>query len=47
LHNWKISLETGEALGEDRGCVPTIPVRVDAGRVLISRSAMVTVARAA
>ena len=30
----------GEALGEDEGCVPTIPVRVDAGRILISRMAM-------
>lgn len=47
LHNWKISLETGEALGEDRGCVPTIPVKVDSGRVLISRMVMVSVARAA
>jgi len=40
LHNWRISLSTGEALGEDEGCVPTIPVKVDAGRVLISRVAM-------
>jgi len=47
LHNWRISLATGEALGEDRGCVPTIPVRVDAGRVLISRVAMLATAAAA
>ncbi len=40
LHNWRISLSTGEALGEDEGCVPTIPVKVDAGRILISRVAM-------
>ena len=40
LHNWRISLVSGEALGEDEGCVPTIPVRVDAGRILISRMAM-------
>ena len=40
LHNWRISLSTGEALGEDKGCVPTIPVKIDAGRVLISRLAM-------
>ena len=40
LHNWRISLSTGEALGEDKGCVPTIPVKIDAGRVLISRMAM-------
>ena len=33
LHNWRISLRSGEALGEDEGCVPTIPVKVDAGRI--------------
>ncbi len=40
LHNWRISLATGQALGEDKGCTPTIMVRTDAGRVLLSRSAM-------
>ena len=39
LHSWRISLITGEALGEDRGCVPVIPVRIDAGRILIGRAA--------
>jgi len=38
LHNWRISLATGEALGEDKGCTPTIPVKVDGGRVLLCRS---------
>jgi nitrite reductase (NADH) small subunit len=38
LHNWRISLLTGEALGEDRGCTPTIPVKVDGGRVLLCRT---------
>jgi nitrite reductase (NADH) small subunit len=47
LHNWRISLATGDALGEDKGCVPTIPVRIDAGRILISRMAMVATAMAA
>lgn len=47
LHNWRISLETGEALGDDRGCVPTIPVRIETGRVLLLRTAVVTTARAA
>ncbi|MGK6356754.1 nitrite reductase small subunit NirD [Sphingomonas sp. DT-207] len=37
LHNWRISLITGEALGEDRGCTPVIPVKVDGGRILIAR----------
>jgi len=47
LHNWRISLSTGEALGEDEGCVPTIPARVDAGRVLISRFGALAAALAA
>jgi nitrite reductase (NADH) small subunit len=38
LHNWRIALATGEAQGEDKGCTPTIPVKVDAGRVLLCRT---------
>ena len=41
LHSWNISLQTGEALGEDKGCVPTIPMRVDAGRMYPLRAAVV------
>jgi nitrite reductase (NADH) small subunit len=41
LHNWNISLRTGEALGDDQGCVPTIPVRIDAGRIYLLREAVV------
>jgi nitrite reductase (NADH) small subunit len=41
LHNWNISLRTGEALGDDAGCVPTIPLRVDAGRIYLLREAVV------
>jgi len=41
LHNWNISLKTGEALGEDKGCVPTIPLRVDAGRLYLLREAVI------
>jgi nitrite reductase (NADH) small subunit len=45
LHNWNISLKTGEALGDgedERGaCVPTIPLRVDAGRIYLLREAVV------
>lgn len=37
LHNWRISLVTGEALGEDKGCVPIIPVKIDNGRIFLSR----------
>ena len=35
LHNWVISLETGEAQAPDHGCTRTIPVRVQDGRVLL------------
>lgn len=28
LHNWVISLETGEAQGEDHGCTPSLAVEV-------------------
>lgn len=38
LHNWNISLKTGEALGEDKGCVPTIGLRIDAGRIYLLRA---------
>jgi nitrite reductase (NADH) small subunit len=40
LHNWVISLETGEAEGADHGCTPKIPVRVSEGRVQISADAL-------
>lgn len=36
LHNWAISLETGEALGADEGSVRTFPVRVEGGALLIA-----------
>jgi len=35
LHNWVISLATGEAQGADEGSVRTIPLRIEAGRILI------------
>src|SRR3546814_1553211 len=38
LHNWRISLSSGEALGDDKGCTPTVPVKIDGGRVLICRA---------
>ena len=38
LHNWRISLITGKALGDDEGCVPVIPVKIDGGRILIGRA---------
>lgn len=40
LHNWVISLETGEAQGADKGCTPKIPVRIENGRVLLLATAL-------
>lgn len=37
LHNWVISLETGEAQGADEGCTRTIAVKLqEDGRILLS-----------
>ncbi|MDE3821829.1 nitrite reductase small subunit NirD [Sinorhizobium meliloti] len=36
LHNWVISLETGEALGADEGEVRTIPIRNDNGALFVA-----------
>ena len=34
----------GKALGDDEGCVPTVPIRVDAGRLYLLREAVVPAA---
>jgi nitrite reductase (NADH) small subunit len=41
LHNWSISLETGEALGADagKGCTPTVPLKIEEGRILLGMNA--------
>jgi len=36
LHNWVISLESGQAMGADEGSVRTVAVRVDGGRLLMA-----------
>jgi len=38
LHNWVISLETGQAQGADEGQVATYPARVENGRILLDRT---------
>ena len=39
LHNWSIDLATGEPLGADAGggCTPVVPLRVEAGRLLLAK----------
>jgi nitrite reductase (NADH) small subunit len=40
LHNWVISLESGEAQGADQGCAHKIPLRIDGARILLAASAL-------
>ena len=35
LHNWKIDLASGEALGPDQGCANTFPVKIENGQIYI------------
>ncbi len=46
LHNWVISLDTGEVKGPDHGCTPVIPVdvREDTIYLALSSSQAVTAA---
>ena len=41
LHNWVLSLETGEAQGADDGRALVFPLKVEDGRILIDLSALV------
>ena len=36
LHNWKIDLASGAALGPDEGCTNVFETRVEQGRVLLA-----------
>ncbi|MDX8386280.1 MAG: nitrite reductase small subunit NirD [Gallionella sp.] len=38
LHNWRISLDSGEVAAPDAGCVKTYPVKVEDGQVFLSLS---------
>ena len=40
LHNWVISLESGEAQGPDEGSVRRHPLRVESGRILLGAAAL-------
>ncbi len=46
LHNWVISLETGQAQGADSGCAGKIPVRLEGKRILLSTAAISVTAAA-
>jgi len=36
MHNWKIDLASGEALGPDEGCTNTFATKIENGRVFLS-----------
>lgn len=36
LHNWKIDLGSGEALGPDEGCTNTFSTKIEDGKVFLS-----------
>jgi nitrite reductase (NADH) small subunit len=40
LHGWVVDLETGEAEAPDEGRVPTVPLRVENGRILLAAAAL-------
>jgi nitrite reductase (NADH) small subunit len=40
LHNWVLSLETGQAQGADEGSIRTFPLRVEDGRILMAPDVM-------
>ena len=40
LHNWRISLSSGAALGGDQGCTPTIPLKIEGGHIWLDRAAI-------
>ena len=40
LHNWVISLESGQAQGADAGSVRTFALKVEDGRIFISSEAL-------
>ncbi|MCP5304465.1 MAG: nitrite reductase small subunit NirD [Chromatiaceae bacterium] len=39
LHNWKIDLASGEALGPDEGCTNVFATKVEGGRVYLALKA--------
>jgi nitrite reductase (NADH) small subunit len=44
LHNWKIDLNSGEALGPDEGCTNRFQVKVEDGKVYVALSVEAAVA---
>lgn len=41
LHNWKLDLASGEAMGPDEGCANTFPAKIEDDRVLVDFTSLV------
>lgn len=39
LHNWKLQLDTGQAVAPDEGCTNTYPIRVEDGQIYLQLAA--------
>lgn len=40
LHNWVFDLRTGKAQGADEGCVRTMPLKIEGGRLYLALGAL-------
>lgn len=38
LHNWNISLDSGEAVAPDEGCAASFPVKIEGGLIFVQLS---------
>ncbi len=36
LHDWKINLDSGQAVAPDEGCAATYPIKMDGDKILLS-----------
>lgn len=39
LHNWKLQLDTGQAVAPDEGCTNTYPIKVEDGQIYLQLAA--------
>jgi len=36
LHNWNIELDSGEVVAPDEGCAASFPIKIEAGKIMLS-----------
>ena len=39
MHDWKIQLDSGDAVAPDVGCAATFPVKMEGGKIMLSLTA--------